>query len=200
MTLNVNANVIDEEWTSFSFEGKNFDYKNVFRSNDTYGYRLTLEVNLTKLENGTFKIQYQNGDTIISKDYTSVGNYSFEIATLSMSIALEGTNASASGFYKLNIGERISLSPYGDINLLLLLSFIALILLSGIGIPPILSVLIIIVLVLGLFGLFIYLSYKGIKSWKREKNSKYLYFMITKIAIFCLISLILLFPFRFSFF
>ena len=156
MTLNVNANVIDEEWTSFSFEGKNFDYKNVFRSNDTYGYRLTLEVNLTKLENGTFKIQYQNGDTIISKDYTSVGNYSFEIATLSMSIALEGTNASASGFYKLNIGERISLSPYGDINLLLLLSFIALILLSGIGIPPILSVLILIVLVLGLFGLFIY--------------------------------------------
>ena len=68
--------------------------------------------------NGTFKIQYQNGDTFISEDYTNVGNYSFEIATQSMSLAVEGINTSASGVYRLHILERVSLAPYGDINLL----------------------------------------------------------------------------------
>lgn len=200
LTLNVNANVTDEEWIPFSFDKTNFSYKNVFRSNDTFGYQLTLEVNLTHLDNGTFNIRYQTGDVFNSIPYTSKGNYTYQVETLSLSIALNGYNASASGFYRLSVGNRVSLSPWGYINLLFLFSLFGLIILSGVGIPPIISVLVILVAILGLFGSFVYFSIKSIKTWKRKRTAKSRSYMIVKLAIFSLISLILLFPFRFSFF
>ena len=131
-----------EVWLPFSLSTNENPSMEIFRSNDTYGYELTFKVNITEITNGTLNFQYESGDTLPSRIFDSSGIHSFNVTTMSASLRVYGINASVIGFFSLGIGNRVSLSPWTDMNLLIILVLLFALLMSSLGITPLISFLV----------------------------------------------------------
>lgn len=198
---NAVANMSQDSWIEFSLSSNNTNSVNIFQSNDTYGYNLTIQVNITSLLNSSIHLYHQNGDTFESNEMTSLGNYSYNIATMSAFLDLETLQSvgNATGYYKLIIGERVSLSPYADMNLLVILGFFSLGILNSIGIPPMVSAITIIGIYLTILALDFSMLFVSARKWRKGSASDRMIF-VSLLVLSAISTVILLWPFRFSFF
>jgi hypothetical protein len=188
------------EWKSFSLDSKDVNSISIFKSNDTYGYELVIKINITEIQNGSLELVFEKGDTLQTENYDSVGLFESNITTLSAYLSVYGNNISVSGYYSLDIGKRVSLSPWIDLNLLIILGFFSVSILSGFGLHPLISLFIVVGIFGGLLILSIILIYKSFKSWKINKTNTKLGILSLEVVVFLILTTVVLIPLRFSVF
>lgn len=188
------------DWRSFSLNSDDVNSISIFKSNNTYAYELSVTLNITELYNGELEFGYEKGDTIPHYSYNSIGLYSANITTLSAHLSVFGTNVSATGFYKMEIGKKVSQSPYLTANVLFILGLLSIKTLTSIGVPFLLSIVIVITFFVELFIATVYITIKGYKNWRKNKNNKKLAIFGLELGFFIITTFVFLFPFRYSMF
>ena len=150
--------------------------------------------------NGELELGYQKGDTIPHYSYNSIGLYATNVTTLSARLSVFGTNITTKGFYKMEIGKKVTESPYLTANVLFILGLFSIATLTSIGVPFLLSIVIVIAFFAGLFILTVYFTIKGYKNWKKNKDNTKLAIFSLELGFLIITTFVFLFPFRYSMF
>jgi hypothetical protein len=199
----VNGSLVEENqanWIPISLSSDEKQSIQLFLSNDSYGYELFFKINITEIVNGSLAFEYQSGDTFESKTYITSGIYSSNVTTLLAYLRINGLNGIVSGSYSVEIGKKVSVSPWLDMNLAVILAILGISLLISLGLHPFIAIIVVFVAFCSTFIFSVYIIVKGFKSWKTSKEKPKLIVFTIEIIGFILLTLILLIPFRFSVF
>lgn len=188
-----------EDWNNFSITSYK-DSIRIFKSNDTYSRQLFVKLNIINISNGELSFSYQKGDTIPSKTFNSTGLYEFSVTTEFAQLRTNAENTSIIGSYNLVIGKKVSESPWLTVSAVFILGLFMTASLSRLGIPLLLSLILSLIILVGSFIISVLIVRMGYKSWKEKKTNSKLIIFGVELAVFLIITGILLIPMRFSFF
>ncbi len=179
------------EFTKFTLSHTNPTIK-LFQSNNSFWYRLTIAINITKLLNDNATLEYFTGGDIINLHVIDT-QINFTARALSSYATLRLFNTSSNGlvegYYKLSVGKR-TLYPGMYHPLIEFVYNVALFTMKDVGIPESLGKIILFFIFIIITALIVYFLYKLRKIIRKmiENNNKLDYYnLLFYIVLFSII-------------